>query len=460
MPLLFQCMTGSGWTNILYMTSDGSGSTVSLIYFLTVIVLGMLFVSNLVIAVLGNAYISHLITRRERRKIHLQSLAFLFQDTMNEGQETLRDFYEWLMTPSAGESRERVRRFLASKKAFFLLITIILLSTIFTVLKSPTPSHPEDLNRVSEIGQAACSFFFVGEMLLKFYAFGPSAYLRSIWDFLDSTIVILSILDSFFYFADTASAYSARATVLSSASAFRVLRLLLISKFWNSLADLLNVGRIATKSLWALLCLLFIISYMCAIVGIMLLGNKLPWDVRHNFNDFPHAFLSVLQIVTGEDWEYVMFDAYAVNGIIGMFFCIFVTLFGHYVVLQMFVAVLTFTLQQLTTVQLQRAAATRAEETHISASEEPADAKPTCSGLLSAGRAFIHKKKLKRMKSAHFRRAYEAALHSHCYRTYGETPALVMSESSRMLEGQQALACDDEQSSLAGVGRTQNTHCI
>lgn len=133
-------------------------------------------------------------------------------------------------------------------------------------------------------------------MLLKFYAFGPSAYLRSIWDFLDSTIVILSILDSFFYFADTASAYSARATVLSSASAFRVLRLLLISKFWNSLADLLNVGRIATKSLWALLCLLFIISYMCAIVGIMLLGNKLPWDVRHNFNDFPHAFLSVLQV--------------------------------------------------------------------------------------------------------------------------------------------------------------------
>lgn len=42
-----------------------------------------------------------------------------------------------------------------------------------------------------------------------------------------------------------------------------------------------------------------------------------------------------------------MFDAYAVNGIIGMFFCIFVTLFGHYVVLQMFVAVLTFTLQQV-----------------------------------------------------------------------------------------------------------------
>eukprot|EP00966_Prymnesium_polylepis_P273697 6322786-Prymnesium_polylepis.1 len=42
-------------------------------------------------------------------------------------------------------------------------------------------------------------------------------------------------------------------------------------------------------------------------------------------------------------------------GMSGVVFCISVTLLGHYLVLQMFVAVLTFTLQNLTTTKLQEA---------------------------------------------------------------------------------------------------------
>ena len=66
------------------------------------------------------------------------------------------------------------------------------------------------------------------------------------------------------------------------------------------------------------------------------------------------AVLTVLQIITGEDWELVMFDTYGANGLWGVAFCVSVAVAGHYVVLQMFVAVLTFTLQQLTVKKAQR----------------------------------------------------------------------------------------------------------
>lgn len=54
-----------------------------------------------------------------------------------------------------------------------------------------------------------------------------------------------------------------------------------------------------------------------------------------------------MQIITGEDWELVMADGYTQNGLLGIFYVLSVTLLGQYLVLQMFVAVLTFTLQQV-----------------------------------------------------------------------------------------------------------------
>lgn len=96
--------------------------------------------------------------------------------------------------------------------------------------------------------------------------------------------------------------------------------------------------------------------------GIMLFNGEIPWDFRSNFNDFAHAILTVLQIITGEDWEDVMFETYAVRGLYGLYYCVMVMLAGHYVVLQMFVAILTFTLQQLSTKKLQRVLAERRNE--------------------------------------------------------------------------------------------------
>ena len=176
----------------------------------------------------------------------------------------------------------------------FVMISIVL-STVFVALQSPAPTHSHDLNVISDWGQSVCSFVFAIELGAKLFAFGPSAYLLSIWDFIDGVLVWICVIDAFILMAEPDPSYRALRAFqdfLGTIRAFRVLRLLLIAKYWTALADLLKLGRKAASSLWALLLLLVIITYMASIVGIMLFGGKFHWDdpeKRSHFNDFWHA---------------------------------------------------------------------------------------------------------------------------------------------------------------------------
>ena len=57
-----------------------------------------------------------------------------------------------------------------------------------------------------------------------------------------------------------------------------------------------------------------------SLLGMQLFGGRFntierAGDVRANFDDFLHALLTVFQILTGEDWNSVMYDGIsAYNG--------------------------------------------------------------------------------------------------------------------------------------------------
>ena len=70
------------------------------------------------------------------------------------------------------------------------------------------------------------------------------------------------------------------------------------------------------------LCTLFRANYndIHSLLGMQLFGGRFntierAGDVRANFDDFLHALLTVFQILTGEDWNSVMYDGIsAYNG--------------------------------------------------------------------------------------------------------------------------------------------------
>jgi voltage-dependent calcium channel L type alpha-1D len=72
------------------------------------------------------------------------------------------------------------------------------------------------------------------------------------------------------------------------------------------------------KSILSLLFLLFLFIVIFALLGMQLFGAqfKIARDEnpRTNFDDFWNAMLSVFQILTGEDWNALMYDGVVASG--------------------------------------------------------------------------------------------------------------------------------------------------
>ncbi|KTF80232.1 hypothetical protein cypCar_00046642 [Cyprinus carpio] len=99
------------------------------------------------------------------------------------------------------------------------------------------------------------------------------------------------------------------------------------------------------KSIASLLLLLFLFIIIFSLLGMQVFGGKFNFDEtqtkRSTFDNFPQALLTVFQILTGEDWNAVMYDgimAYGGPSSSGMIVCIyFIILFicGNCILLQL-----------------------------------------------------------------------------------------------------------------------------
>uniref|UniRef100_A0A7S3R2M3 Ion transport domain-containing protein n=1 Tax=Dunaliella tertiolecta TaxID=3047 RepID=A0A7S3R2M3_DUNTE len=160
---------------------------------------------------------------------------------------------------------------------------------------------------------------FVVEMLLKILAVGLPVYLRSGWNKLDIVVTSLSILNVLFeQLADDEAGSSTRfLPVLRTLRVARVFRLVKSAKGMRKLLNTLYWSIPATLNV-ALVLSMFI--YLWIIVGMNLFGNLRLRDTeaginRHaNFAHFPAAMLTMLRILSSEEWNYVMEDAMQVSG--------------------------------------------------------------------------------------------------------------------------------------------------
>ncbi|KAM6311261.1 voltage-dependent L-type calcium channel subunit alpha-1S isoform 7-T7 [Podargus strigoides] len=119
--------------------------------------------------------------------------------------------------------------------------------------------------------------------------------------------------------------------------------------YWTSLSNLVASLLNSVRSIASLLLLLFLFIIVFALLGMQLFGGKFDFEDmevrRSTFDNFPQALISVFQILTGEDWNSIMYDgimAYGGPSFPGMLVCIyFIILFvcGNYILLNVFLAI-------------------------------------------------------------------------------------------------------------------------
>ncbi|NXS40340.1 CAC1B protein, partial [Balaeniceps rex] len=183
---------------------------------------------------------------------------------------------------------------------------------------------------------------FLTEMSLKMYGLGPRNYFHSSFNCFDFGVIVGSIFEVIWAAVKPGTSFG-----ISVLRALRLLRIFKVTKYWNSLRNLVVSLLNSMKSIISLLFLLFLFIVVFALLGMQLFGGQFNFQDETpttNFDTFPAAILTVFQILTGEDWNAVMYHGIESQGGVrsGMFSSIYfivLTLFGNYTLLNVFLAI-------------------------------------------------------------------------------------------------------------------------
>ncbi|XP_071552407.1 muscle calcium channel subunit alpha-1-like isoform X39 [Panulirus ornatus] len=383
MLTVFQCITMEGWTDMMYYIADAMGNSWQWIFFVSMIILGAFFVMNLILGVLSGEF------SKEREKAKARG-DFRKLREKQQIEEDLRGYLEWIThaedldleekddkkesdakavevdTDKGDENdeaqqpswwqrkkkgfdrinrraRRACRKAVKSQAFYWLIIVLVFLNT--AVLASEHYRQPEWLGEFQDYTNLFFVVLFTCEMLLKMYSLGFQGYFVSLFNRFDCFVVISSITEV--VLTTTKIMPPLGVSVLRCV---RLLRVFKVTKYWRSLSNLVASLLNSIQSIASLLLLLFLFIIIFALLGMQVFGGRFNFNPteekpRHNFDNFVQAMLTVFQILTGEDWNVVMYDgirAYggvATPGIIACVYFIILFICGNYILLNVFLAI-------------------------------------------------------------------------------------------------------------------------
>uniref|UniRef100_A0A8V5GXT2 Voltage-dependent L-type calcium channel subunit alpha n=1 Tax=Melopsittacus undulatus TaxID=13146 RepID=A0A8V5GXT2_MELUD len=335
MLTVFQCITMEGWTDVLYWMQDAMGHELPWIYFVSLVIFGSFFVLNLVLGVLSGEF------SKEREKAKARG-DFQKLREKQQMEEDLRGYMDWITQAEdleGDEDERRLRRLnrlwrrrcrgaVKSVSFYWTVLLLVFLNTL--TIASEHHGQPPWLTQTQAYANKALLSLFAAEMLLKLYALGPACYFTSFFNRFDCFVVCGGVLETALVERGAMEPLG-----ISVLRCVRLLRVFKVTRHWASLSNLVGSLLNSMKSIASLLLLLFLFIIIFALLGMQLFGGRFSFDEtqtkRSTFDTFPQALLTVFQILTGEDWNAVMYDgimAYGGPVFPGMLVCVyFVILF-------------------------------------------------------------------------------------------------------------------------------------
>uniref|UniRef100_A0A8B9JMW9 Calcium channel, voltage-dependent, L type, alpha 1D subunit, a n=1 Tax=Astyanax mexicanus TaxID=7994 RepID=A0A8B9JMW9_ASTMX len=390
MLTVFQCITMEGWTDVLYWMNDAMGMELPWVYFVSLVIFGSFFVLNLVLGVLSGEFSKErekakargdFQKLREKQQLEEDLKGYLdwitqAEDIDPDNEEEEEDSKRNPSVPASetesvntenekGEDekatccgplrrwrrwnrfcRRKCRLAVKSVPFYWLVIILVFLNTL--TISSEHYNQPMWLTQVQvfvlpdnntksyfSLSVIGCFFadvankvllaLFTCEMLVKMYSLGLQAYFVSLFNRFDCFVVCGGITETILVELEIMSPLG-----ISVFRCVRLLRIFKVTRHWASLSNLVASLLNSMKSIASLLLLLFLFIIIFSLLGMQVFGGKFNFDEtqtkRSTFDNFPQALLTVFQILTGEDWNVVMYDgimAYGGPSSSGMIVCIY-----------------------------------------------------------------------------------------------------------------------------------------
>uniref|UniRef100_A0A8C7D7Q8 Voltage-dependent L-type calcium channel subunit alpha n=1 Tax=Oncorhynchus kisutch TaxID=8019 RepID=A0A8C7D7Q8_ONCKI len=397
MLTVFQCITMEGWTDVLYWVRPT-------VFFVSRIILGSFFMLNLVLGVLSGEFSKErekakargdFQKLREKQQLDEDLKGYLDWitqaediDPENEDEEGYEEgkrnrcvcmihsgtllaatvsipasetesvntenvAEDEVKTPCCGPFCRRWRRWnrfcrrkcrvaVKSVPFYWLVIILVFLNTL--TISSEHYNQPDWLTQVQDVANKVLLGMFTCEMMTKMYSLGLQAYFVSLFNRFDCFVVCGGITETILVELAIMSPLG-----ISVFRCVRLLRIFKVTRHWQSLSNLVASLLNSMKSIASLLLLLFLFIIIFSLLGMQVFGGKFNFDEtqtkRSTFDNFPQALLTVFQILTGEDWNAVMYDgimAYggpSSSGMIVSFYFIILFICGNYILLNVFLAI-------------------------------------------------------------------------------------------------------------------------
>ncbi|CAM9780756.1 unnamed protein product [Chrysoparadoxa australica] len=394
---IFQCTTLEGWSYIMYMYQDGYSVWFSALIFCWVVIVCAFFVINLMFAAMWEKFrqFSDLpgdsvsAARQVQNMPTLKPSLTLILTITHPGTQiegfsspctsSLPTIRSKALTTAEGLPRQMLlnqcrdlpgnRPGLRSTPSALvggnLFSSLILVCIVYNTVVLCLDSYPENPATVkfSEVSNIVLTVIFAIEMALHLVALGLRGYVQDPFNVFDGLIVLASLLELVLTLVGTAVLGNA----ITSLRFFRLMRVLKLAKSWESMRKIIGtiVSSLSeTANVMVLLCLFV---YIFSLLGMQLFATKFWFDVNGNavpwekvlglseeqlflagiyrppthFDDFVHALLATFAIITGEDWNLVMYDG--IRGGDSMWFSLYFLVcvgLGQFIVLNLFLAIL------------------------------------------------------------------------------------------------------------------------
>ena len=384
---VFQMITLEGWTDVWYSINDSIGATWTWVYFIFLTVLGSFFILNLVLGVLEGQFAKAGLRIKFRNKMKRKKM----RKEITVKKESVEQYKNWMersedaaflvrvaksggspvkrrgsgsglegeddsFGPLGGNTipelavldehddnvkpppRSEWGESIVHSNFFTILIMFFVLANT-CLMASEYAGQPEYWTEVLRWCNVGFVVVFTVELFFKLWALGSKLFWRYRFNRYDAFVVAISVIELVVVEAGSVSSLG-----LPVFRAVRLLRLLRYTAYWTPLRAL--VSRL-TDRMGVILSLLVLVQLMIlifALLGMQLFGGRL--EGRATFDAFGWAYMSVFQVLTGENWNEVMNAAIVGSGGVdsikggfaALYFVILIVV-GDFVILNVFLAI-------------------------------------------------------------------------------------------------------------------------
>lgn len=217
---------------------------------------------------------------------------------------------------------------------FEIAMCVLIVANMIILSMDHYPQSNEFEDRLETINTVFTAIFAL-EVLFKWVGLGVWDYFRDPLNQVDFVVVAAGLVELIFLGSSSFTAFRA----------VRFARLVKLVRFMESLQQILRVLGKSIGGLFYISMLLLLFTTIYAILGMQFFQHKLvdgEGNVpRNNYDSFHWAFVSVFQVLAGENWPALMYDGIdGTSWLIGSTFYVSWVVVGQFILLNLFLAVL------------------------------------------------------------------------------------------------------------------------